>query len=233
VTAHARPQVRASPGSPPGQDFATAVPASAAMIDAGMSAFLDTVLAAWASLPAGDRAAIVIAVVVVAVVVYQTGLMLAQGDLLKRQLRIMQRQQEIWERHLAQRPGFEMTYALQPSDDDMFLIEFRARNTGTRTASGFYWLLLTPVNEFHELLRPDVHSNVLPVETHVEIEAAKYRQTTLYHPEPLYPGREATLAVSYLLKDKARAPFAVWWQITSEGGISPEHGELGRMTIAV
>jgi hypothetical protein len=49
----------------------------------------------------------------------------------------------------------------------------------------------------------------------------------------LYPGRETTVAVSYLMKEKARVPFAVWWQITSEGGLSPDHGELGKVTIAV
>jgi hypothetical protein len=27
------------------------------------------------------------------------------------------------------------------------------KNTGTKAANGFYWLILTLVNEFHELLR--------------------------------------------------------------------------------
>jgi hypothetical protein len=203
------------------------------MIYAGMGASLSKLLAAWGSLPAGDRAAIVISVVAVAVVIYQTSLMIVQSDLLKRQLRIMQRQQDILEQQLAQRVSFDMTYRLRHHSDDTFLIEFRAKNTGTKAAHGFYWLICTPVNEFHELLRPDVTSKVFPTETHVEIEAVKYRKTSVYCAEPLYPGRETTVAVSYLMKEKARVPFAVWWQITSEGGLSPEHGELGKITIAV
>jgi hypothetical protein len=177
--------------------------------------------------------AILIAVVAAVVVVYQTTLMMVQSDLLKRQLRLMERHQETLERYLARRATLDLTYELRHESDDTFLIEFRAKNTGSKTASGFYWLILTPVNEFHELLRPDVTSKVLPVETHVEIEATKYRQTSGYRAEPLYPGREATLAVSYLMKEKAKVPFAVWWRITSESGLAPEHGELGRLTIAV
>jgi hypothetical protein len=203
------------------------------MIDAGMGALVERLLVGWASLPAGDRAAIVISVVAMAIVVYQTCLMIVQSDLLKRQLRILGHQQEILERQLAQRPSFEMAYALHHESDDTFRIEFQAKNTGTKSANGFYWLILTPVNEFHELLRPDVASKVFPVETYVEIEAAKYRQISAYRAEPLYPGRETTLAVSYILKDKTKTPFAVWWQITSEGGVAPEDGKLGRLSISV
>jgi len=203
------------------------------MIWAGMGASLSKLLVAWGSLSAGDRAAIVISVVAVAVVIYQTSLMIVQSDLLKRQLGILRRQHDMLERQLAQRPSFDMTYELQHHSDSTFLIEFRAKNTGTRAATGFYWLICTPVHEFHELLRPDVTSKVFPTDTHVEIEAVKYRQTSVYRAEPLYPGRETTVAVSYLMKEKARVPFAVWWQITSEGGLSPEHGELGKITVAV
>jgi hypothetical protein len=203
------------------------------MIDAGMGAFLEQLLRTWGVLTTGDRVAIAIAVVAAVIVVYQTTLMMVQSDLLRRQLRLMERHQETLERHLAQRATLELTYELRQHSDDMFLIEFRAKNTGTGSASGFYWLILTPVNEFHELLRPDVTSKVLPVETHVEIEASKYRQTSAYRAEPLYPGREATLAVSYLMKEKAKVPFAVWWRITSESGLAPDHGELGRLTITV
>jgi len=49
------------------------------------------------------------------------------------------------ERQLAQRPSFDMTYELQHHSDSTFLIEFRAKNTGTRAATGFYWLICTPV----------------------------------------------------------------------------------------
>ncbi len=203
------------------------------MIYAGMGVSLSKLLAAWGSLPAGDRAAIVISVVAVAVVIYQTSLMIVQSDLLKRQLRIMERQHDILERQLAQHVSFDMTYELRHHSDNTFLIEFRVKNTGTKAANGFYWLIFTPVNEFHELLRPDVTSKVFPTETHVEIEAVKYRQTSVYCAEPLYAGRETTVAVSYLMKEKAKVPFAVWWQITSEGGLSPDHGELGKVTIAV
>src|SRR5919108_3011348 len=193
-----------------------------------MGAFLSKILAAWASLPVGDRVALVISLVAIALVIYQTSLMVLQSDLMKRQLRIMERQHEILERQLAQRVSFDMTYELHHHSDDTFLIEFRVKNTGNRSASGFYWLILTPINEFHELLRPDVASKVLPAELQVEIEASKYRQTSAYRAEPLYPGREATVAVSYLMKEKARTPFPVWWQITSEGGLSPDHGQLGK-----
>lgn len=203
------------------------------MIYAGMGAFLSKLLAAWGSLPAGDRAAIVVSIVAVAIVMYQTSLMIIQSDLLKRQLRIMERQHDILERQLAQRASFDMTYELRHHSDDTFLIEFRVKNTGTKAANGFYWLILTPVNEFHELLRPNVASKVFATETHVEIEAAKYRQTSVYCAEPLYPGRETLVAVSYLMKDKAKTPFAVWWQITSEGGLSPDTGEPGKVMIAV
>jgi hypothetical protein len=199
-----------------------------------MGAFLSKLLAAWVSLPASDRAAIVITVVAVAVVMYQTSLMIVQSDLLKRLLRIMERQHEILERQLAQRISLDLTYELRHHSDDTFLIEFRVSNTGTKTAHDFYWLIFTPVNEFHELLRPDVTSKVFPTEPQEEIiEAAKYRKTSVYYAEPLYPGRQTTVAVSYLLKEKARVPFAVWWQITSEGGLSPDHGQLGKITIAV
>jgi hypothetical protein len=126
-----------------------------------------------------------------------------------------------------------MTYELRHHSDDTFLIEFQVRNTGTKTAHDFYWLICTPVNEFHELLRPDVTSKVFPTETPAEIEAAKYRKTSVYYAEPLYPGRQITVAVSYLMKEKAKVPFAVWWHITSEGGLSPDHGQLGKITIAV
>jgi hypothetical protein len=67
----------------------------------------------------------------------------------------------------------------------------------------------------------------------VEIEATKYRQTSGFRAEPLYPGREATLAVSYLMKDKAKVPFVVWWQLISESGQAPDSGQLGKLTIAV
>jgi hypothetical protein len=202
------------------------------MIDVGMAAFFGQFLGAWGSLPTGDRVAIVIAVVAVAVVVYQTSLMLVQSDLLRRQLRIIERQQETLEHQLAQRASLDLTYELRHQSDDTFLVEFRAKNTGTKTAFGFYWLILTPVNEFHELLRPDVTSKVLPVESHVEIDATKYRQTSVHRAEPLYPGRETTLAISYLMKEKVKVPFVVWWQITSESGLSPDHGGLGMITIA-
>jgi hypothetical protein len=215
------------------EDFATLSTASEAMIYAGMGALFSKLLAAWGGLPAGDRAAIVISVVAMAVVIYQMSLMIVQSDLLKRQLRIMERQHEILERQLAQRVSLDMTYELRHHSDDTFLIEFRVKNTGTKAANGFYWLIFTPVNEFHELLRPDVTSKVFPVETHVEIEAAKYRQTSVYCAEPLYAARETTVAVSYVMKEKAKVPIAVWWQITSEGGLFPDHGELGKITIAV
>jgi hypothetical protein len=197
-----------------------------------MGAFLSKLLTAWGSLPAGDRAAIVISIVAVVVVMYQASLMIIQSDLLKRQLRIMERQHDILERQLAQRASFDMTYELRHHSDDTFLIEFRVKNTGTKAASGFYWLILTPVNEFHELLRPDVTSKVFPTESPVEMGAAKCRRTSVYCAEPLYSGRETIVAVSYLMKEKARTPFAVWWQITSEGGLSPDTGELGKVMIA-
>lgn len=205
--------------------------ASPTMIGAGMN-ILSRLLVAWGSLPAGDRAAIIVSVVAVAVVIYQTTLMIVQSDVLKRQVRLMERQHELLERQLAQRASFDMSYELRHHSDDTFLIEFRLKNTGTKAASGFYWLILTPVNEFHELLRPHVTSRVFPAELPVEIEAVKYRSTYVYCAEPLYAGRETTVAVSYLMKEKARAPFAVWWQVTSEGGLSPDDGELGKITVA-
>jgi hypothetical protein len=66
-----------------------------------------------------------------------------------------------------------------------------------------------------------------------ELEAVKYRQTDVYRPEPPYPGCETTLAVSYLFKEKTRVPFVVWWQISSEGGLSPDTGGMGKVTVAV
>lgn len=195
--------------------------------------FFPKLAAAWTGLPPGDRVAIVIAVVAVALVIYQTSLMILQTDLMKRQLRIMEGQHAILQRQLAQHAAFVMTYELQHQPDDTFLIEFRVKNTGTKSANGFYWRILTPINEFHELLRPEVTAPVFPVANHVELEGVKYRQTDVYRPEPLYAGREAVLALSYLFKEKARVPFVVWWQITSEGGLSPDTGGLGKITVAV
>lgn len=201
-----------------------------------MGSFLSKLAATWAGIQPGDRAAILIAIIAimaVALVVYQTSLLILQADLMKRQSRIVERQHEILERQLAQRPEFDMTYELRHHTDDTFLIEFRVRNTGTKSANGFYWLLLTPVNEFHELLRADVTAPVFNAGTHVEMDGAKYRETSIYRPEPLYPGRATTLAVSYLMQEKAKVPFLVWWQISSEGGLSPDGGELGKITVAV
>ena len=48
--------------------------------------------------------------------------------------------------------------------------------------------------------------------THAEMDGVKYRETSIYRSEPLYPGRAATLALSYLIKEKAKVPFFVWWQ---------------------
>jgi hypothetical protein len=198
-----------------------------------MTAFWTKLAAAWTGLPPGDRVAIVIAVVAVGLVIYQTSLMVLQTDLMKRQLRIMESQHTILHRQLAQRANFVMTYELRHQADDTFLIEFQVKNTGTKTADGFYWRILAPINEFHELLRPEITAPVFPVGGYVELEAVKYRQTEVFRAEPLYPGRQTTLAVSYLFKEKARVPFFVWWQITSEGGLSPDTGELGKITIAV
>ena len=189
----------------------------------------------WAGIQPGDRAAILIAIIAimaVALVIYQTSLLMVQADLMKRHTLIMERQHEILERQLAQRPGFDMTYELRHQTDDTFLIEFRVKNTGTKSAHGFYWLILTPVNEFHEFLRADVTAPVFSAVTHVEMDGVKYRETSIYRPEPLYPGRATTLAVSYLLKEKAKVPFLVWWQISSESGLSPDGGEMGQITVA-
>src|SRR5262245_18583132 len=180
-----------------------------------MSAFLSKLAAAWMGLPPGDRIAIVIALVAIALVVYQTSLMILQTDLMKRQLRIMEGQHGILQRQLAQRAAFAMTYELHHQADDTFLIEFHVKNTGTKAANGFYWRILTPINEFHELLRADITAPVFPAGTHVELEGVKCRQTDVYRPEPLYPGRDTVLAVSYLFKEKARVPFFLWWQISS------------------
>jgi hypothetical protein len=201
-----------------------------------MGSFLSKLAATWASIQPGDRAAILIAIIAimaVALVVYQTSLLILQADLMKRQSRIVERQHEILERQLAQRPGFEMTYELRHHTDDTFLIEFRVKNTGTKSANGFYWLILTPVKEFHELLRANVTAPVFSAGTHVEMDGVKYRETSIYRSEPLYPGRATALAVSYLMKDKAKVPFFVWWQIGSEGGLSPDGGEMGKITVAV
>jgi hypothetical protein len=189
--------------------------------------------AMWTGLPIGDRVAIVVAVVAVALVIYQTGIIILQSDLMKRQLRILENQHELLQRQLAHRVAFEMSYELRHHSDDTFLIEFRVKNTGTKTANNFYWLILAPVYQFHELLRGDVTAPVYPIDTHLEIDGVKCRQTSIYRAEPLYPGREVAVAVSYLMKHKARAPFSVWWQITSEGGLTPDNGELGKITIAV
>jgi hypothetical protein len=200
-----------------------------------MGSFLSKLAAMWAGLQPGDRAAILIAIIAimaVALVVYQTSLLILQAELMKRQSSIVERQHEILERQLAQRPEFEMTYELRYHTDDTFLIEFRVKNTGTKSANGFYWLILTPVNEFHEFLRADVTAPVFSVGTHVELDGVKYRETSIYRPEPLYPGRATTVAVSYILKEKARVPFLLWWQITSEGGLSPDSGEMGQITVA-
>ena len=201
-----------------------------------MDSFLSRVAAAWAGIQPGDRATIIIAVIAimaVALVIYQTSLLMLQTDLMKRHARIMERQHEILERQLAQRLEFEMSYELRHHTDDTFIIEFRVKNTGTKTANGFYWLILTPVKEFHELLRADVTTPVFRAGTHVEMDGVKYRETSTYRSEPLYPGRTTTLAVSYLMKEKARVPFFLWWQISSEGGLSPDGGGLGKITVAV
>ena len=201
-----------------------------------MGSFLSKLAALWAGIQPGDRAAILIAIIAimaVALVVYQTSLLILQADLMKQQSRIVERQHEILERQLAQRPGFEMTYELRHHTDDTFIIEFRVKNTGTKTANGFYWLILTPVNEFHELLRADVTAPVFRAGTPVEMDGVKYRETSMYRSEPLYPGRAAILAVSYILKEKAKVPFFMWWQISSEGGLSPDGGEMGKITVAV
>ena len=201
-----------------------------------MGSFLSKLAAAWAGLQPGDRAAVLIAIIAimaVALVIYQTSLLMVQTDLMKRHSRIMERQHEILERQLAQRPEFEMTYELRHHSDDTFIIEFRVKNTGTKTANGFSWLFLTPILEFHELLRADVAAPVFRAVNHVEMDGVKYRETSIYRSEPLYPDRATTLAVSYLMKEKARVPFFVWWQISSEGGLSPDGGEMGKMTVAV
>jgi hypothetical protein len=200
-----------------------------------MGSFLSKLAAAWSSIQAGDRAAIIIAIIAVmavALVIYQTSLLIVQSDLMKRLSRIMERQHEILERQLAQRMEFDLTYELRHHTDDTFIIEFRVKNTGTKTANGFYWLILTPVKEFHELLRADVTAPVFGAVTHVEMDGVKYRETSIYRSEPLYPGRATTLAVSYLMKEKAKAPFHVWWQISSEGGLSPDGGAMGKITVA-
>ena len=201
-----------------------------------MDSFLSRLAATWAGIQPGDRAIIIIAIiaiVAVALVIYQTALLMLQTDLMKRHSRIMVRQHQILERQLAQRLEFAMTYELRHHTDDTFIIEFRVKNTGTKTANGFYWLFLTPIHEFHELLRADVTAPVFRAGNHVEIDGVKYRETSIYRSEPLYPGRTTTLAVSYLMKEKARAPFLVWWQLSSEGGLSPDGGEMGKMTVAV
>lgn len=198
-----------------------------------MSVFWSKLAAAWTGLPAGDRVAIVIALVAIALVVYQTSLMILQSDLMKRQIRVMEGQHTILQRQLAQRAELAMSYVLRHQTDDTFLIEFHVKNTGVKSANGFYWRILTPINEFHELLRADITAPVFPVGSHLELGAVKYRQTDAFRPEPLYPGRDTTLAVSYLFKEKARVPFCVWWQISSEDGLSPDTGELGKITVAV
>ena len=99
----------------------------------------------WTGLPIGDRVAIVVAVVAVALVIYQTGIIILQSDLMKRQLRILEGQHELLQHQVAQRVAFEMSYELRHHSDDTFLIEFRVKNTGTKTASNFYWLILAPV----------------------------------------------------------------------------------------
>jgi hypothetical protein len=198
-----------------------------------MSAFWSKLAVAWMGLPPSDRVAIVLAIVAVGLIIYQTSLMILQTDLMKRQLRILEGQQAILQRQLAQRAEFALTYALRHQADDTFLIEFHVKNTGTKSANGFYWRILTPINEFHELLRPEITAPVFPVATHVELEAVKYRQTEAFRPEPLYPGRDTLLAVSYLFKEKARVPFCVWWQISSESGLAPNTGELGKVTVAL
>ncbi len=200
-----------------------------------MGSFLSKLAAAWAGIQPGDRAAIIIAIIAVmavALVIYQTSLLILQTDLMKRQSRIMERQHEILERQLAQRLGFEMTYELRHHTGDTFIVEFRVKNTGTKAANGFYWLILTPVNEFHELLRADVTAPVFRAGNHVEMDGVKYRETSIYRSDPLYPGRATTLAVSYLMKEKAKVPFFVWWQISSEGGVFPDGGEMGKITVA-
>jgi hypothetical protein len=163
-----------------------------------MGSFLSKLAAAWAGIQPGDRAAIIIAIVAimaVALVIYQTILLILQTDLIKRQSRIMERQHEILERQLAQRPGFEMTYELRHHNRRHFHHRVpRVKNTGTKAANGFYWLILTPVNEFHELLRADVTAPVFRAGTHAEMDGVKYRETSIYRSEPLYPGRAATLA---------------------------------------
>jgi hypothetical protein len=45
------------------------------------------------------------------------------------------------------------------------------------------------------------------------MEGVKYRETSIYRSEPLYPGRATTRAVSYLMKEKAKVPFFVWRRV--------------------
>jgi len=150
------------------------------------------------------------------IVLRQLGLMGEQTSLMQRQLEITVKQDALMEAQLARRAELTMevtTYRGQHTPR----LHFAVRNTGSKTASDFYWHLRIPAALTAQQLEyagEYMQTEELPVRDGM-------RSLRGHRDVPVYPTRAVevgSIGLDYVLLDR---PGVIRWKLIFEDGVVP------------
>lgn len=159
---------------------------------------------------------------------------LVQLDLMRRQTRLMERQNEIVEAQLAQVPSLKVLQRIGKQGRTAQIL-FSVRNGGTKTARDFYLHLLLPARLTSLAGRPFyVPGGVSLSEASYRHEGQQYTLIEGFVALPIYPTRAADLFALSVDEETAQGTYRAHWRVVTEDGpFPPTANEWGELVIRV
>jgi hypothetical protein len=156
------------------------------------------------------------------VVLVQLWVMIDQGRIAKRQLVIVQKQDEL----LARRAELEMQVATDGNINSV-TFRFHAKNNGQKGARDFYWHLWIPLEMLGTAAMLTGPDDVVYTPQGVNtFEGVAYNTYSNYMKDPVYPSRRLIFAQIGIHRERLTEPRKFGWVLaTEDGAFPPQSGE--------
>lgn len=162
---------------------------------------------------------------------FQIALAKAQNRLVREQVDITKRQDALNREVLSRRP--DLSLRINDADDSLALTDppyqltFSVFNAGNKGARGFYNTVSIPTAL--QLATRDSYFGNLSRAAEREINGVPYSIFQNYVENPAFPQRATR--IGDLLLTGPEGEYTLLWQISTDGGLFPSSGQLGRFTL--
>ena len=162
------------------------------------------------------------------IVIRQLSVMGEQQTTMRRQLDIIEKQDEM----LAQRADLRLTINIidKSEQDPTTLLKFFAVNAGNKTARDFYWHLCIPVELTGQYTRLSYKKMPLASDEVTKMEGTECHHFRSIYSQPLYPTRQVEMGTIGIEDPSMLKRFGVYWRFVSEDGVFPSETEFGKCT---